>query len=74
MYDKTSLKWWGFEQEYIGKDLVVQPGYQTIIDWSIEEILKSGGELKMNERIKKMSLTEKGACRSRKACCCYCPC
>jgi hypothetical protein len=62
MYDETSLKWWGFEQEYMGKDLVVQPGYQTVIDWSLDEIAKAGGEVKFDEKIVKITLREEGEC------------
>lgn len=51
MYNLTSLKWWGFEQEYIGNDLVVQPGYEKLIDWSVNEMKNLGGQLKLSEEV-----------------------
>lgn len=60
MYNDTSLKWWGFEQEYIGKDLVVQPGYQKLVEWSIDEIKKAGGDIKYEHEITELAWDEKG--------------
>lgn len=64
MYNDTSLKWWGFEQEYVGKDLVVQPGYQTLVEWSVEEIRKAGGEIKFEQEITDMAWSEESECGS----------
>ncbi|UZJ56536.1 hypothetical protein CBS101457_005856 [Exobasidium rhododendri] len=58
MYDQTSLKWWGFEQEFIGKDLIVQPGYQTIVEWCLNEIKAGGGDVKLEETITKVALSK----------------
>jgi hypothetical protein len=62
MYDKTSLKWWGFEQEFVGKDMIVQPGYQRLIEWSLNEIKGSGGRVILDEKITKIALSQGSKC------------
>jgi hypothetical protein len=62
MHNETSLKWWGFEQEYIGNDLVVQPGYQKLVEWNVKEVEKAGGQVKLGEEITKMVWNEKSEC------------
>lgn len=58
MFDETSLKWWGFEQEYIGHDAVVQPGYQKLIEWSAQQVKEAGGKLVIDEIVDRISFDE----------------
>lgn len=51
MYNLTSLKWWGFEQEYVGNDFVVQPGYEKLISWSVNEMERMGRQIKLDEEV-----------------------
>lgn len=50
-FDRVSFRWWGFERETDGPDAFVSSGYGTIIDWLEGEVLKYGGEIRLNEEV-----------------------
>jgi hypothetical protein len=62
MHNEASLKWWGFEQEYVGNDLVVQPGYQKLVEWNIDEIKKAGGDIRLSQEITELAWKQEGEC------------
>ncbi|KAH9810390.1 hypothetical protein DFH28DRAFT_1085655 [Melampsora americana] len=43
--EQVSLRWWGFEREFNGKDAVVNQGYGVLVKLMAEEFIRLGGRL-----------------------------
>ncbi|SPO35254.1 uncharacterized protein PSFLO_00725 [Pseudozyma flocculosa] len=52
----VSLRWWGFEQEFPGEDVVVQPGYSHLVEWSADKIRQAGGRIVTQRRVEAVEL------------------
>lgn len=62
----VSLKWWGFERDFHGEEMVVRDGYSALIDWTAREIVnaqtKGNSEIKLNTKVTSARLSEEGGC------------
>lgn len=43
--EQVSLRWWGFEREFNGKDGVVTQGYGVLVNLMAQEFIRLGGKL-----------------------------
>ena len=44
----------------MGEDYVVQPGYQSLIEWCVGEVVRAGGKLKTAEKVTAITLDKEG--------------
>lgn len=63
MHSDVSLKYWGLENEFEGPNTVLQPGYQTIVDWCAKRIEQFGGKIVMEEKVRGIRATDGKLCR-----------
>lgn len=61
MHSDVSLRWWGAEREFDGPDVVLQPGYQAVIDYYADGIKSAGSEIRLGERVERVTADTAGS-------------
>ncbi|EIN05990.1 hypothetical protein PUNSTDRAFT_121947 [Punctularia strigosozonata HHB-11173 SS5] len=54
----VSFRYWGFEREYEGGDAVVADGYDKLLEPLQQNVLASGGEIKLGEQVREVAFDE----------------
>ncbi|KAG8981827.1 hypothetical protein FRB94_009215 [Tulasnella sp. JGI-2019a] len=57
--EKVSYEFWGFEREFEGDDGLMVTGYDKVIEWLHDDILKAQGDIKLNEEVTTLEIVGK---------------
>jgi lysine-specific histone demethylase 1 len=57
LHSDVSLRWWGTEDEYEGEDVVVLPGYQSLVEWTADQARRDGAAILLDKVVKKIELS-----------------